>query len=185
MLVTLVMFKADGTRRDFDLRGQRMTIGRKNSCDLRIPLSSVSRQHCEVQVEGDQVVVADLGSSNGTFLNDQRVQRETLHPGDALVVGPVVFTIVIDGEPTEVKPVRTLLAVRQEASGMGSDAMEAHEGGEFAAITDDRPSEQTRIADTQGQDPIAALQAMADEEEESLDFDVDEIEIGELDDDMK
>ena len=41
MQVTLVMFKADGTRRDFPLKKDRIVVGRKNTCDLRIPLSSV------------------------------------------------------------------------------------------------------------------------------------------------
>ncbi|MEM1209485.1 MAG: FHA domain-containing protein [Planctomycetota bacterium] len=181
MEVTLVMFKADGTRRDFSVRGDRMTIGRKNSCDLRIPLSSVSRQHCEVLIEGDGVSIRDLGSSNGTFVNDQRVQQETLRPGDAVVVGPVVFTVVIDGHPEEVKPVRTLLATKTDPSetpAMGVEAMDVHEGG--GADHADAPAAKTQIPEDTD-DPIAALQAMADEEDD--DFDIDAVEIAELDDD--
>jgi len=192
MEVTLVMFKADGTRRDFSVRGDRMTIGRKNSCDLRIPLSSVSRQHCEVRLEGDGVSIHDLGSSNGTFVNEERVQQETLRPGDAVVVGPVVFTVVIDGQPETVKPIRTLLATRPDGSdtpAMGSDAMDAHEGGQFAAI-EEAPGDKTQIPDddddSDEDDPLAALQSLADDEDDDTldsDIDFDDVELAELDDD--
>ncbi|MEM0914400.1 MAG: FHA domain-containing protein [Planctomycetota bacterium] len=182
MEVTLVMFKADGTRRDFPVRGDRMTIGRKNSCDLRIPLSSVSRQHCEVVIEGDGVSIHDLGSSNGTFVNDQRVQQETLRPGDAVVVGPVVFTVVIDGHPEEVKPVRTLLATRNDPSetpAMGVEALDAHEGGGEDLVGSS--ADKTQIPSPED-DPIAALQAMAEDDDDDG-FDLDAVEIAELDDD--
>ena len=74
----LAMFKSDGTRRDFSLAKDRTIIGRKVNCDLRIPLTSVSRQHCEVTIDGDKVQVKDLGSSNGTYHNSVRVQEAFL-----------------------------------------------------------------------------------------------------------
>lgn len=119
MEVSLVMFKSDGTRRDFPLKKQRLVVGRTNHCDLRVPLPSVSRQHCEIWVEDDQVHVRDLGSSNGTFHNKERVQRGILKPGDEIMIGPVVFQVIIDGEPAEVHPVHTVLS-DQSTSG-GSD----------------------------------------------------------------
>ncbi|MCC7408589.1 MAG: FHA domain-containing protein [Phycisphaeraceae bacterium] len=103
MEVALVMIKADGTRRDFALSKDRTVIGRTNSCDLRIPLSSVSRKHCELIMGDGGVSVKDLGSSNGTYHNGKRVQETKLGAGDVLVVGPVHFTVVIDGKPAEVK----------------------------------------------------------------------------------
>jgi len=109
MDVTLVMFKADGTRRDFPIRKDRIVIGRKNTCGLRIPLSAISRQHCEIRVTSDGIVVNDLGSSNGTYHNSIRVQEAELTAGDEVSVGPVVFTVVVDGRPAEIRPVRTVL----------------------------------------------------------------------------
>ena len=62
MEVSLVMFKADGSRRDFPLAKERIVIGRKHDCDLRIPLTSVSREHCEIVLqEDDRVQLRDLG----------------------------------------------------------------------------------------------------------------------------
>jgi len=43
MDVSLVMFKADGSRRDFPLKNAKTVVGRKNTCDLRVPLNAVSR----------------------------------------------------------------------------------------------------------------------------------------------
>ena len=90
MNVTLVMFKSDGTRRDFPLSKQTTLIGRTNQCDLRVPLSSVSREHCEIVLEQQAVVIRDLGSSNGTYHNRRRVQQTTLIAGDEVAIGPVV-----------------------------------------------------------------------------------------------
>lgn len=113
--LALAMFKSDGTRRDFPLVKDRVVIGRKNNCDLRIPLTAVSRQHCEVTIDQSQVTVKDLGSSNGTYHNNVRVQEATLSAGDELVVGPVVFTLIVDGQPADIKPVRTV--VKDDSSG--------------------------------------------------------------------
>ncbi|MCK4873204.1 MAG: FHA domain-containing protein [Phycisphaerales bacterium] len=104
MEVALVMFKADGTRKDFAVRKPRFVIGRKDTCSLRVPLPAVSREHCEVIVEEDGLLLRDLGSSNGTFHNGSRIQETPLEPGDQIVIGPVTFTVVIDGIPSDVEP---------------------------------------------------------------------------------
>jgi pSer/pThr/pTyr-binding forkhead associated (FHA) protein len=104
MEVSLVMFKSDGTRRDFPVRGQRMVLGRTNTCDLRIPLPSVSRKHCELLLKDQTLLLRDLGSSNGTFHNGSRVQQARVLPGDEIGIGPVRLTVVIDGKPAEITP---------------------------------------------------------------------------------
>jgi fructose-specific component phosphotransferase system IIB-like protein len=109
MDVKLVMFKADGSRRDFPLRKGRTIVGRTNDCDLRIPLSSVSRRQCEFLVEGEKISLRDLGSSNGTYHNHIRVQEVDLVAGDEIGVGPVAFTVVVDGQPADIEPVRSMV----------------------------------------------------------------------------
>lgn len=121
MDVRLVMFKADGARQEFVVKRNRMVIGRTNQCGLRIPLSSVSRQHCELLIENDCLRVRDLGSSNGTFHNNVRIQEADLAPGDELIVGPVVFTVVVNGQPSEIKPVRTVLDGGRSVGGEADD----------------------------------------------------------------
>ena len=182
MDVSIVMFKADGTRRDFPISRERFVIGRKNSCDLRIPLSSVSRQHCEIEIEGDQVKLRDLGSSNGTFHNDTRVQEAMLSAGDSVVIGPVTFTVVIDGEPAEIKPVRTML---NSASGADQSATLQPLDGGPESIAADEPKEEGLIGEESepealtpttdlDDDPLSALEALADAEDDS-DFDIDDL----------
>jgi pSer/pThr/pTyr-binding forkhead associated (FHA) protein len=102
--VLLVAFKPDGTRVDFRVRDRRCVIGRDTDVDLRIPVGTVSRQHCEVRIDDDEPVVRDLGSSNGTFLNGKRVTESVIDAGDLLRVGPTTFTVVVDGIPDVVTP---------------------------------------------------------------------------------
>lgn len=84
------------------MKRARLVIGRKKECDIRIPVSSVSREHCEVRVEGGKVMVKDLGSSNGTYVNRERVQEGELAAGSILAVGPGTFVVRIDGLPAEI-----------------------------------------------------------------------------------
>ena len=109
MGVALVMFTQNGERRDFPISASKATVGRDGGCDIQISLAVVSRQHCELTIANGQVALRDLGSSNGTYVNNKRVQQAQLHPGDTLSVGPVVFTVVIDNQPQEIKPIRTVL----------------------------------------------------------------------------
>ena len=100
MQVALVMFRGEGEKRAFPLSRSIMVIGRREDCDLRIPLGDVSRKHCRLMIE-DELKLQDLGSSNGTYVNGQRVQETALNPGDVIRVGPVTFVVQINGEPPE------------------------------------------------------------------------------------
>jgi len=111
MRASLVMFSPDGHRRDFEVKaGRRYIIGRKDSCDLRIPLTSVSREHAAVYYdeEDKEFVVEDLGSSNGTFVNTEQVTTMGLCPGDVILIGPVPLQVVINGQPEKLKPLAIL-----------------------------------------------------------------------------
>jgi pSer/pThr/pTyr-binding forkhead associated (FHA) protein len=99
------MFSPEGERRDVPIQKDAVTLGRDSSCDIRIPVAAVSRTHCRVEVTGDGVFVEDLGSRNGTYRNEDKVEeRQPLEPGDRLAVGPVVFTVQINGDPEPVEP---------------------------------------------------------------------------------
>src|SRR5215208_617442 len=108
MQAVLVMFRSDGERRSFSVVRDMTVIGRREDCDLRIPLGEVSRKHCRIVRDGEALRPEDLGSSNGTYLNGTRVEREAvLNPGDSIQVGPVVFVLQVDGFPgdDELRPV--------------------------------------------------------------------------------
>lgn len=99
------MVSADGVAREFPVSRLPLVIGRSSECKLRVPVDSVSRQHCELAENDDEeLVIRDLKSSNGTFVNRERVKERELIPGDLLSVGPVVFVVKIDGHPRDVDP---------------------------------------------------------------------------------
>lgn len=161
MEVTLVMFKADSTRREFRVKPEGFVIGRKNNCDLRIPLSSVSRKHCELRIEGGKVKLRDVGSSNGTYHNNIRVTEAVLDAGDEVAVGPVVFTVVIDGKPSKIKPVRSLVeagqAMDDSAVVLPNDLMAQSNNLDSGGVGDTIHED-----DDEQEDPIAALDRLAE-----------------------
>src|SRR5215212_5082098 len=109
MAVVLVMFRPDGQRRSFSITRDMTVIGRREDCDLRIPLSDVSRKHCRVIVNGETIKAEDLGSSNGTYVNGERIQQAEVGAGDTLQIGPVVFVVQMNGFPADddLQPVTT------------------------------------------------------------------------------
>ncbi len=78
------------------------TIGRAAPSEVVLARSDVSRTHCRVAPEGDGLAVADLNSTNGTFLNDRRISQPTpLKPGDRLRVGSFVLRYDTDAAAAE------------------------------------------------------------------------------------
>jgi pSer/pThr/pTyr-binding forkhead associated (FHA) protein len=156
MDVKLIMFKPNGQRKDFPIINPRTVLGRAESCDLRVPLLSVSRRHCELALEGDNVKVRDLGSSNGTYVNNQRITEQELAAGDRLVIGPIVFTVQIDGKPEQITPVKTkgqkLAEQGQSEEVVDLDADVVAQPGASALESSESHVEE---------DPISALEALA------------------------
>jgi predicted component of type VI protein secretion system len=144
MEVVLVMFKADGAMRSFPLSRNVTVIGRREDCDLRIPLTEVSRKHCRLVKEGETVRVEDLGSSNGTYHNGARIQEAVMQPGDVIQVGPVTFTIQIGGFPatSDIHPPQARPVADDSASGeQAMPAPAANSSGITAAgILSGRPA---------------------------------------------
>ncbi len=105
MNVILVGFTKKGVRKDIRVEGASAVIGRTPDADIQIPVSDVSRKHCRIAVAGNKVSLKDLDSSNGTFVNNQKVAETTLRPGDRLTVGPFTFVVQIDGQPKDIKAV--------------------------------------------------------------------------------
>ncbi len=84
-------------RRVVEITKPDAILGRARGNTIRIPSAEVSRQHCRLRVEDGLVVVEDLGSVNGTFLNGRRLRgAEYVRPGDQIEVGPVTFVVQYD-----------------------------------------------------------------------------------------
>jgi hypothetical protein len=75
-------------------RGRRLRIGRDRGCDIRLTDSEVSSQHAELSYDENGILLRDLDSSNGTFVNGQPVTSCPIHQGDQIRVGST--TIVFD-----------------------------------------------------------------------------------------
>lgn len=74
----------------------RVLVGRDGVCDVHLRDASVSRHHAEIVREGDDWVVADLGSGNGVSIDGVRTTRATLAPGQELRLGNVRLRVEID-----------------------------------------------------------------------------------------
>lgn len=79
----------------FDI-GERLRIGRSVDNDVVVTDLLASRRHAEVRRQGTDVVLVDLGSTNGTYLNGRRVDRAVLSPGDMVSVGH--YELTFDGQ---------------------------------------------------------------------------------------
>ena len=106
MIVNLILFKKDGSTRSFKLPSTVTSIGRRRDCDLCIPLSCISRRHCEFDMDMDRLTVRDFNSKNGTFLNGLRISESLVKPGDLLKIGTLSFGIQIDGLPEDIESMR-------------------------------------------------------------------------------
>ena len=89
---------ADGnTQRTYELSAPLTILGRGTDCDLRLVDPGVSRHHAELRVEDDEVVLVDLGSTNGTFVNGQPVRRVALTDGTRVTLGRTTLVFRRDG----------------------------------------------------------------------------------------
>lgn len=103
MDVNLVLHKQNGSKKTFHIPSTVTVIGRRQECDLCIPLMIISRRHCQLNFDENTVHIRDLGSRNGTFVNGRKIEETELSPGDMLEVGPLKFTVQINGEPAVVE----------------------------------------------------------------------------------
>jgi pSer/pThr/pTyr-binding forkhead associated (FHA) protein len=100
MDVSLIVERGAAPGRRVRLRAAETIIGRQKGCDIRIPSAEISRRHCILTLADGELTVQDLDSSNGTFLNRQRVAgAQAIKAGDRLRVGPVTFSVACSRPP--------------------------------------------------------------------------------------
>ena len=83
-------------QRTYELTTPVTLLGRGTDCDLRLVDPGVSRHHAELRVEDSDVVVVDLGSTNGTFVNGQPIRRAPLSDGSRVTIGRTTLTFRAD-----------------------------------------------------------------------------------------
>ena len=166
MAVNLVRFKKGGGRKNFPLPSSVTVIGRRSDCDLRIPLMSVSKRHCQLSLNKGVLMVRDLGSRNGTILNGKAIDETVVQAGDSLKVGPITFVLQIDGKPEEMLSPKQ--AKKQEPPQKGVAPKEP---------TSDSTTKRTE--DISESDDVELLESDFDEEPGDLDEEPDRLELPE------
>lgn len=100
-------------------QGCSVVIGRSRDCELPIPAAEASRRHCEITCEGNQFVVRDLGSTNGTCINGEPLTAaHALCPGDRIEIGnfTITFCQVANTTPEPLDGGKTILFQRGTAA---------------------------------------------------------------------
>jgi two-component system, cell cycle response regulator len=95
----LVLIYPTGTDmgRRFTLDGDALIIGRGSDSDIVVDLDSVSRRHAKIERRGAVVMISDLGSTNGTYVNELQVDSRALADGDQVKIGNAIFKFLSGG----------------------------------------------------------------------------------------
>ena len=102
----LVILTQGMTGRVHELNVDRTTIGRVEDNTFQIAYPSVSIHHCEALLRGGEVLIRDINSTNGSFINEARITESVLKPGQKLRLGQVELKLEAEGSaPVAAAPV--------------------------------------------------------------------------------
>jgi diguanylate cyclase (GGDEF)-like protein len=93
----LVIIYGDDLGRRVPLGPEPTILGRSSKCDVQLDQESVSRNHARIARQRQNYVIADLGSTNGTYVNDELVDEVVLRDGDQIKVGRTIFKFIVSG----------------------------------------------------------------------------------------
>lgn len=97
MKISLVVASGVHKGKSIPILGDNFSIGRDEACHLRPASPAVSKFHCGISIRDKKVYVRDLGSTNGTFVNDVQLEKELeCRSGDRIKVGPLDFALAIE-----------------------------------------------------------------------------------------
>ena len=101
------------TGRTHELKGDKTTIGRVEDNVFQVAEPSVSSHHCEVLLRGNDVVVHDLNSTNGTFINGEKITESPLKIGQILRLGQIEMRLETDAAPPPPKKLDQTLVMQR------------------------------------------------------------------------
>ena len=91
----LVMIHGPSLGRRYNLTNEgTILVGRNDDCGMQLEEDEVSRRHCEVTCSRNRVVIRDLGSTNGTYVNDVLVDEREIRDGDQIQIGGAIFKFI-------------------------------------------------------------------------------------------
>jgi FHA domain len=99
-MAKLVLLSAGMTGRTHELKVDKTTVGRVEDNTFQIAEPSVSSHHCEILLRGTDVVVRDLNSTNGPYINGEKVTETALKPGQVLRLGQIEMRLETDSSPS-------------------------------------------------------------------------------------
>ena len=100
----LVQVEGPGAGRTLELKERSFVAGKDPSCSFALEDPTASRRHFEIERQVNGYVVRDLGSTNGTFLNDTRVKEAYLYPGHLIRAGSYEFQFLLANEAVRIEP---------------------------------------------------------------------------------
>ncbi len=99
--LTFKIFKGDQLLREESLSQAVIKIGKLSSSHLRLEDESVSRMHAVIEVSSDEISIIDLGSTKGTMVNGQKINKAVLQQGDVIVLGDIRLELSIAAAAAE------------------------------------------------------------------------------------
>jgi pSer/pThr/pTyr-binding forkhead associated (FHA) protein len=130
-MAKLVILSPGLTGRTHELKVDKTTIGRVEDNTFPITEPSVSSHHCEILLRGSDVLVKDLNSTNGTFINGEKISESVLKPGQILRLGQIEMRLETDAPvPAASKPVDSTMIMPRGQGGVSlTDLEQASRGG--------------------------------------------------------
>jgi len=133
MHVRLKVLRGSNAGKEIPVTTPKCLIGRGEDCNLRPQVDAISRHHCVILTTENEVIVRDLKSRNGTFVNGEQVNGEAvLLTGDTLKVGPIEFEALI--EQSVAKPKRSKVADIKEAVARTAEGSSVSANGELGEV---------------------------------------------------
>src|SRR5271157_4749382 len=124
---------------DIVLDRAMVVVGRHPACDARLDSLRVSRHHCCMMQEGGEVIVRDLGSTNGIRINGQRVEMGRLRPGDELSIAHIRYRL--ENGPGHEQTIVEQVSVAGTGRSAGEERGPSVSAREAEAASFDKPSE--------------------------------------------
>ncbi|MFH1807321.1 MAG: GGDEF domain-containing protein [Pseudomonadota bacterium] len=87
----LIVIYGEDLGRKYSLGQGQISIGRSARCDVQIDQEAISRQHAKIVAAFGETVISDLGSTNGSYVNDELIDQATLQDGDLVKIGRTIF----------------------------------------------------------------------------------------------
>lgn len=93
----LVLIYGEDLGKKYNLNNSSVMLGRSSKCDIQIDQESISRNHSKIVNTGKSFLIRDLGSTNGTYVNDEPIEEHVLQHNDLIKIGRTIFKFLTGG----------------------------------------------------------------------------------------